>query len=494
MPVTVQGPDGKQYQFPDSTTKDQAIAYFKKKGIGATPAGPSASPSGMAEMRATPAGPMQWLQNLQGDVKTGSGFTLPGRVLQKMGAKGTDAGVPEAVGDLMPGGGTIQGGAKVAQGALKIGEGHPIRGANEILRGFGQAAAPIIGVTNPEFLPAAVGYGAAGAATQAGAQAVGVSPDTSEFLGNVVTGLLGGKSLLGKSAEKTTAKLSFASGKGTAAPIAEALNDVKSVVSQTGPPKTVGEFLQTVNTAKSKLNAEYANTLGPNANKQVMPKAISDRILDLITPNMKQTAQGRAEEKAIRAAAVEFQKPWTLAQLDAERMAANGRTSAFEKKNLLDQYAATKGKRTVAIDKAIADGVRDTVYPEMDKLAGKPAGYYRDLKSRIGSMLQLESALNDRVSTLHDQTMQLKGAPRFSRATVRGNVGESGSPRFWVSNLLSAIHTPNPETAANHAVRGSFPNQSSAPLILSLPIKSLLTGNATGPLPPNHPLAQAPIQ
>jgi hypothetical protein len=30
----VQGPDGNTYQFPSGTTKDQAIAYFKKKGIG----------------------------------------------------------------------------------------------------------------------------------------------------------------------------------------------------------------------------------------------------------------------------------------------------------------------------------------------------------------------------------------------------------------------------------------------------------------------------
>lgn len=34
MPVTVKGPDGNDYQFPDGTDKVAAIAYFKKKGIG----------------------------------------------------------------------------------------------------------------------------------------------------------------------------------------------------------------------------------------------------------------------------------------------------------------------------------------------------------------------------------------------------------------------------------------------------------------------------
>lgn len=39
--VPVQGPDGKQYMFPQGTDKDAAIGYFKKKGIGAAPAQPS---------------------------------------------------------------------------------------------------------------------------------------------------------------------------------------------------------------------------------------------------------------------------------------------------------------------------------------------------------------------------------------------------------------------------------------------------------------------
>lgn len=34
MPVTVQGPDGKTYQFPDGTDKMGAVRYFQKKGIG----------------------------------------------------------------------------------------------------------------------------------------------------------------------------------------------------------------------------------------------------------------------------------------------------------------------------------------------------------------------------------------------------------------------------------------------------------------------------
>lgn len=40
----VQGPDGQKYQFPSGTTKEQAVAYFKKKGIGAKAAATTAAP------------------------------------------------------------------------------------------------------------------------------------------------------------------------------------------------------------------------------------------------------------------------------------------------------------------------------------------------------------------------------------------------------------------------------------------------------------------
>lgn len=440
------------------------------------------------ELRPRPTGPIQtplnWLEDLQYDVKHGTDLTLPGRALKFMGAEGTDkgAGAQGAVGDLMPGGGTIQGVAKLAHGAGRILQGHPILGGNEILRGFGQAAAPVLAVTQPEFLPSAVTYGAAGAGIEGGLKAVGVSPETSEFVSNVVTGLLGGREALGDSETKRVNRLSFASGKGTTGPIEATLADVNRAVAKNGPPKTVGDFLSAVKTAKTDLNNEYGNALGPNANRMAPFDAdgsspISRRILDLITPNMEQTARGRQEAAMIKRAAAEFQKPWTLGQLDAERMDANARLNAYEKKNIADQYASQKGNRSVAIDKAIADGVRDVVYPFMDKLSGKPEGYFRNIKGRIGNLIQLESSLDQEVERLHDLTARTKGAPALSRARVRTNVGESGSPRFWMSNVLGALHAPNEEATANRAVAGSFGQPSWIPGIMALPVKALLTGD-----------------
>lgn len=46
MPVTVQGPDGNTYQFPDGTDKAAAVSYFKKKGIGAPKTDTATKPAG----------------------------------------------------------------------------------------------------------------------------------------------------------------------------------------------------------------------------------------------------------------------------------------------------------------------------------------------------------------------------------------------------------------------------------------------------------------
>lgn len=510
MPVKVTGPDGNSYSFPDGTDKDAAVSYFKQKGIGASqvvppvkdpafdPATQGPMSSGIGVAGPGPTGVMPWLNNFQRDVRLGTDNTAPGKVLKFLGYPGYASGIdsidqnnPSAtMGDLLPGTGTAVGAAKMAHGAGTIATGHPILGANEIMHGFGQVAAPVLAI-NPEALGPALAYGAAGTGVQKGAEALGVSPDTSEFIGNLVTGLMGARKALGPSGKKVLGKLAFASGPGTTEPINAVKEDLANTVAKTGQPQTVGDFLDVVNQTKAGLNSEYANTLGPHANKQIMPNTISQRILGLITPNMDQTALGRAQKAMIQRAATDFQKPWTLAQLDSERMDANARLNAYEKKGVADQYASTKSNRSLAIDKAIADGVRETVYPMMDQLAGKGTGYFSALKGRIGNLIQLESSLSDQVPRLADLSARIQGAPAMSRAKVGTTIGSSGEPRSWVGNILSLIHTPNPEGVANSAVKAAYPQTSIQPAIAALPIKALLAGDKKDKsgLPPGHPLA-----
>ena len=200
-----------------------------------------------------------------------------------------------------------------------------------------------------------------------------------------VAGTIGNVALMRMAKEpKTAARIAYATG-GDAKDVLTAEKDLMDAVGTHGVPKDLPELTDRIDKAKSALNQEYANSLGPYANMQTMPSGVSQRILKLITPNLDMTQPGRVMKKQLQSAALEFQKPWTMAQLDQERMDANARLHAFNNKDVVDQYAATRGNnRNPAIDNAIANGVRETVYPQLDQLTGtacrvscRPEGSHR---------------------------------------------------------------------------------------------------------------------
>src|SRR5271155_3998473 len=69
--VTVQGPDGKTYQFPAGTDKQAAISYFKKKGIGASPE--SQRPDAVKQAQVSVAKPLTQAQPTERAMQQGIG-------------------------------------------------------------------------------------------------------------------------------------------------------------------------------------------------------------------------------------------------------------------------------------------------------------------------------------------------------------------------------------------------------------------------------------
>src|SRR5712675_2113515 len=68
---------------------------------------------------ARPSGITSWFEDLTGDIRYGTGATLPGRLLRALGAPGASSGVPEAVGEFM--GGPVVGPAKIGTGLARAG-------------------------------------------------------------------------------------------------------------------------------------------------------------------------------------------------------------------------------------------------------------------------------------------------------------------------------------------------------------------------------------
>jgi hypothetical protein len=104
----------------------------------AAPEGKKAVPSGPAtSISPRPKGVGTWLENLEADVRTGSATTLPGRLLSKMGARGTESAVSKDVGEFM--GSPLTGTVHAAQGAAMLPQ-HPWQGTKKMVGGALEAA------------------------------------------------------------------------------------------------------------------------------------------------------------------------------------------------------------------------------------------------------------------------------------------------------------------------------------------------------------------
>ena len=258
---------------------------------------------------------------------------------------------------------------------------------------------------------------------------------------------------------------------------------VKSVLpdldaAATKPPATVGEMLENVKAAKEQLNSQVGQAMIPIRGKQIVPVDIANAIKSHITPDMAQTAQGRSMANALNKAAVEFQRPWTYEQLHTGRINANARMRAFFKKAGSAQYADMRNDVAQIVDREMARGVQDIVYPEMDRAAGKPQGYFRNLLTRQGTLITLGDALDENAKALATRTAKIKGSPRFSSENVSAYGHPATSPGISVHKLQNIVTRPNPLARASKAIARSSGSFRGSPvshsMIYTLPVRELL--------------------
>lgn len=259
-----------------------------------------------------------------------------------------------------------------------------------------------------------------------------------------------------------------ASTKATAGPTLEAVNTALGDLEQEmaklpADERTVQGFLRAVNTRKDAMNLESGAAMLPIAGKQTVPTGIADSIRNLVRPWMDQTAQGRAQKSAILRAAKDYDKPWTYAELDTLRTDLSSQLAKHNAKGSVAKYAAEKGDTDLAIDNAVLDSLRDTVYPEMDRAAGKPAGYFEDLKGRQSALITLQQTLDKRVKDLAGQQAISEVTPRLSSENISLSA-HAGSPiRAGVYGVRQAL-APSRElkVASKHVLR-AFPDVDALP-------------------------------
>lgn len=260
------------------------------------------------------------------------------------------------------------------------------------------------------------------------------------------------------------------------------VNDLRTAA-KGAKPKTVGEFVEVANKAQKGLNDEFSQALGQHAHDPFnLPDVngnfpISQAIRALKDKMPAITDADRLERSFIDKAASEYQKPINLGELDLKRMQANNRLSAYYDKNDVSQYAAESRNAQIAVDKAVADWVRDNAYPHMDQLTGKPPGYYRNLKSRVGNLMNASSQAKEFATKVHRQSAVEKGSTPLERIHPGGAISMRGGAHGYLSNVPAAIKPPNPEGGANSAVKSAFSFRQQVeppPEVLSMPLSAII--------------------
>jgi hypothetical protein len=449
MPVKVQGPDGQTYQFPDGTDKAAAVAYFKKKNITSAPnAEPPGFTSRLGEATGFPTS-MEQLKAAQPSTaeKIGGPAVTAGKMALNYGKNLISEG-RQAYRDIrQPGGNVSIPGTPVSLPIARF----LTRG---VLGPFGGTGVANLG----EDIQGGNYSGAAG-----------------DALGTFINAMMLRKGSA-PSAAKATNRLTFAAGKEAHLPIERTLPELREAASAGAKPETMDDFRSVTKAANSTVKREADAAMSSIALRQVLPTSIAQKIRDLIKPDMIKTTEGKAEIAHINAAAKVYEKPWTFAELDSKRMRLNADLSTFEKKTPIARYTAKAGNLNTAIDKVVADTIRDVIYPQMDQAAGRPPGYFRALKQKQGNLMQLDSQLAGRTKELKAQTAEVQGASRFNRENASIHMGGSGVPRASLYGLMNVIKKRNPLKSANKRVGMGFETGSPAAKAYTrtLPFRSTL--------------------
>jgi hypothetical protein len=285
--------------------------------------------------------------------------------------------------------------------------------------------------------------------------------------------LAGGRTGRTPSTEATVNKLARSTGADSLQPLRHVLPDLKETISKVGEPQTIGQLKGVVQDTLTRLDQKF-NTALAGSKTTLVPVDIA-YALEQKARSLPPTAEGQSIAQQLRSAAVEYQKPWTLSELNSERMFRNANAQAFYNKSDLRQMASMRANADNMIDKIVADSSRDVLYDEMEKQF--PGQGFRELKQKQSSLLKV----NDNMDKYIDQ-MEVAQALRDSKNwREKVTTTTSASPGGIVPRLhglTDLIPGGGPLKNANRAVKTTFSPTGLARVrraaILGLPVSTIV--------------------
>jgi hypothetical protein len=234
--------------------------------------------------------------------------------------------------------------------------------------------------------------------------------------------------------------------------------ELEATIKTTGlKPKTVGDLEGTVQHTLSRLENEYGTALGPISSNQIVPIQVSNAIRAKITPQMAQTAEGKAMEASLKKRALEYEKPWTIGQLDGQRSDLAKKLTAYRNAAPSDATAMIKLNAEKAADKAANDALNDILYPMADRAANKPNGYFQTLKGKQSLLIEAKNEIVARKNELAAQANQRAGAPMIEKIHTHGYTHPT-SGHMGATGSINPSKLIDPQKSADAAVSSAFPD------------------------------------
>jgi hypothetical protein len=231
-------------------------------------------------------------------------------------------------------------------------------------------------------------------------------------------------------------------------------------------PKTIGQFHDLVKSAQRISDDEVAAAVAQpvqNAGKrvmlnhvEVMPTGVADRISSLGDSHISEQEMNPARAAAIKKAALNYQKPRTFAWLNDRRQVLNAELTPFYSMTAAEKGVYRTTHPNIDIEAEEANAIRETLYPLMDRAAGKPEGYFENLQRRNGQLKDLGKQVEKRINTLDATTKASAGAPWYERGHVSAYATDGRAPRFTLHGLTNVLKSPNLTGRADKAVASAF--------------------------------------
>jgi hypothetical protein len=187
--------------------------------------------------------------------------------------------------------------------------------------------------------------------------------------------------------------------------------------------------------------------------------------------------------------AANYQRPFSIPELDSARMDANAKEAAFYQKAGGDQHAALSNPETARV-KAIGDGARSILYPQLEQDAGLAPGAVDAMQQKYGMLKEVSDIANRRepVAARHDPiTLSQKVA------MGGGSNPLSSAYKFVLAKSLDSM--VGPDALVNSAL-DRFQNPLETPLVSRpslIPRMSMGVGNGMRGLNMKIPAYTGPL-